>query len=143
MIGRQDGVNLYLLRSDDLGRWTGEGELLLEPLYPWEFVQIGNCGPPIETEAGWLLLTHGVGAMRKYSLGCALLDRDDPSKVLGRTRWPILNASEGDRSGYVPNVVYTCGALKVGERLLIPYGIADSSVGFASAPIADLVAMME
>ena len=143
MIGRQDGVNLYLLRSDDLGRWTGEGELLLEPLYPWEFVQIGNCGPPIETEAGWLLLTHGVGAMRKYSLGCALLDCDDPSKVLGRTRWPILNASEGDRSGYVPNVVYTCGALKVGERLLIPYGIADSSVGFASAPIADLVAMME
>ena len=142
-IGRQDGVNLYLLRSDRLDQWDGEGALLLEPRYPWEFTQIGNCGPPIETDHGWLLLTHGVGAMRKYALGAALLDRDDPSRVLARTPRPILSAAEDDRAGYVPNVVYTCGALKVGERLLIPYGIADSSVGFASAAIDDLVAAME
>ena len=114
----------------------------MQPKYPWEFIQIGNCGSPVLTEAGWLVITHGVGAMRKYALGAALLDRDDPSKLIGRTREPILTAVDADRSGYVPNVVYTCGVLPVGERLLIPYGISDSAVGFATVKVADLLALM-
>lgn len=142
MLGRQDGKNLFLLKSDRIDRWNSEGALLMEPKYPWEFIQIGNCGSPVLTDAGWLVITHGVGAMRKYALGCALLDRDDPSKVIGRTKEPILTATDADRSGYVPNVVYTCGVLKVGERLLIPYGISDSAVGFATVEIADLLDLM-
>jgi predicted GH43/DUF377 family glycosyl hydrolase len=142
MIGRQDGKNLFLLKSDRIDRWNTEGTLLMEPKYPWEFIQIGNCGSPIKTDHGWLLFTHGVGAMRKYALGCALLDRDNPSKVIGRVREPVLTAVDADRSGYVPNVVYTCGVLKVGERLLVPYGISDSAVGFATVKIADLVDLM-
>ena len=142
MVGRQDGKNLYLLRSRRIDRWDSEGVLLMEPRFPWEFIQIGNCGSPIETEHGWLLFTHGVGAMRKYALGCALLDLDDPSKVIGRTREPVLTAENADRSGYVPNVVYTCGALKVADRLFVPYGISDSSVGFATVKIDDLLQLM-
>ena len=115
MVGRQDGKNLFLLRSDRIDRWNDEGVLLMEPKYPWEFIQIGNCGSPILTDAGWLLFTHGVGAMRKYSLGCALLDLDDPSKVIGRTNEPVLTAIDADRSGYVPNVVYTCGVAEGGR----------------------------
>ena len=106
-------------------------------------MQIGNCGPPIELDEGWLLLTHGVGAMRKYSIGAALLDKDDPSKVLGRTREPILAARDQDREGYVPNVVYSCGAIKHGDMLFLPYGIADSSVGFAFVPISEMLSAME
>ena len=143
MIGRQDGKNLFLLRSDRIDRWDDEGQLLMEPKFPWEFIQIGNCGSPIKTDEGWLLFTHGVGAMRKYSLGCALLDLNDPSKIVARTREPVLTAENADRSGYVPNVVYTCGALAIGERLLIPYGISDSAVGFATVQIADLIGMMD
>lgn len=142
MIGRQDGKNLYLLQSEDLSEWDREGVLLMEPKYPWEFIQIGNCGSPIRTSEGWLMLTHGVGAMRKYALGCALLDLDDPSKVIARSREPILTAEHADRSGYVPNVVYTCGALHCGDHLLIPYGISDSAIGFATARIDDLLRMM-
>lgn len=143
MVGRQDGKNLFLIRSDRLDCWDDDGVLLMEPRYPWEFIQIGNCGSPIPVDEGWLLFTHGVGAMRKYTLGCALLDRDDPSKVLARTPRPVLTAEDDDRSGYVPNVVYTCGVLRVGERLLVPYGISDSAVGFATTTIADLVNLME
>jgi predicted GH43/DUF377 family glycosyl hydrolase len=142
MVGRQDGKNLYLLRSRRIDRWDSEGVLLMEPKFPWEFIQIGNCGSPIRTDKGWLLFTHGVGAMRKYALGCALLDLEDPSKVIGRTKDPVLTAENADRSGYVPNVVYTCGALKVGERLFVPYGISDSSVGFATVKIDDLLQLM-
>jgi predicted GH43/DUF377 family glycosyl hydrolase len=142
MIGRQDGKNLFLLKSDRLDRWNSEGTLLMAPEYSWEFIQIGNCGSPVLTDHGWLLFTHGVGAMRKYSLGCALLDRDDPSKVIGRTKEPVLTAVDADRSGYVPNVVYTCGVLRVGERLLVPYGISDSAVGFATVLIDDLLDLM-
>ncbi|MBU6268986.1 MAG: glycoside hydrolase family 130 protein [Sphingomonadales bacterium] len=142
MVGRQDGKNLYLLRSDDLARWDDDGVLLMEPAFPWEFIQIGNCGSPILTDAGWLLITHGVGAMRKYALGAALLDRDDPSKVLARTREPVLTAEDADRSGYVPNVVYTCGILPVGDRVLVPYGISDSAVGFATVTVAELLGLM-
>lgn len=143
MVGRQDGKNLFLLKSTEIDVWDDDGVLLMEPEYPWEFIQIGNCGSPIRTEAGWLLFTHGVGAMRKYALGCALLDLNDPSKVLGRTKEPVLTAENADRSGYVPNVIYTCGALCVGDRLLIPYGISDSTVGFATCEIDALLRMME
>lgn len=139
MIGRQDGKNITLLASDTLTRWDEEGAILMRPEFPWEFIQMGNCGSPIECDAGWLLLTHGVGAMRKYSLGAALLDRDDPSRILGRTSCPILAAAESDREGYVPNVVYTCGAMRVGDELFIPFGISDSAIGFATASIDDLL----
>lgn len=142
MIGRQDGKNLYLLRSDTLDHWEG-GDLLLEPQFPWELVQIGNCGAPIELDEGWLVLTHGVGAMRKYAIGAALLDKDDPSKVIGRTPSPILSAADEDREGYVPNVVYTCGAIRVGDDLFLPYGVADSSVCFAFVAISDILAQMQ
>ncbi|MXP44585.1 glycosidase [Altererythrobacter sediminis] len=142
MVGRQDGKNLFLLKSSRIDRWDSEGKLLMEPRYPWEFIQIGNCGSPIRTEHGWLLFTHGVGAMRKYALGCALLDLNDPSKLLARTAEPVLTAENADRSGYVPNVIYTCGAMRVGEQLIIPYGISDSSVGFANVGIDDLIKTM-
>jgi predicted GH43/DUF377 family glycosyl hydrolase len=141
MIGRQDGENLFLLQSPNLLHWE-EGEKLLTPKYPWELVQIGNCGSPIELDEGWLLLTHGVGAMRKYAIGAVLLDKNDPSKVIGRTKEPILAAADQDREGYVPNVVYTCGAIRIGDQLFLPYGIADSSIGFAFVSIKSLVAAM-
>ncbi|MDF8332110.1 glycoside hydrolase family 130 protein [Novosphingobium cyanobacteriorum] len=143
MVGRQDGKNLFLMYSDRLNHWDDDGVLLMEPKYPWEFIQIGNCGSPILTDAGWLLLTHGVGAMRKYALGCALLDRDDPSKVIARCSKPLLTALDADRYGYVPNVVYTCGAMKVGGNLFVPYGISDSAVGFATTSIEDILALMD
>lgn len=143
MVGRQDGKNLYLIYSDRLDCWDDDGVLLMEPKFPWEFIQIGNCGSPILTDKGWLLLTHGVGAMRKYALGCALLDRDDPSRVLARSPTPLLTAIDADRYGYVPNVVYTCGALKVGGNLFVPYGISDSAVGFALTSVDDILALME
>lgn len=141
MIGRHDGQNLFLIKSDDLGNW-GDGQLLLEPRYPWELVQIGNCGPPIEIDEGWLLLTHGVGAMRKYSIGAVLLDKNDPSRVLGRTNRPFLSSADEDREGYVPNVVYSCGGIRVGNDLFLPYGVADSSVAFAFIAISDLLEAM-
>lgn len=141
MIGRQDGENIFLIESDRLTHWD-EGVKLITPQFPWELVQMGNCGPPIELDEGWLMLTHGVGAMRKYSIGAALLDKDDPSKVIGRTRDPILSAAHEDREGYVPNVVYSCGALRHGESIFIPYGVADSSVAFAFVTIKSLLAVM-
>lgn len=141
MIGRQDGQNMFLLKSDELSRWDG-GELLMEPKYAWEFIQIGNCGAPILIDEGWLVLTHGVGAMRQYAIGAVLLDRDDPSKIIGRSRFPVLEAEDDDRNGYVPNVVYTCGAMKVGDQLFMPYGISDSSIGFAFLPLKELVAAL-
>lgn len=142
MIGRQDGENLYLIGSDSLTHWD-EGEKILTPRYPWELVQIGNCGAPIEIDEGWLLLTHGVGAMREYAIGAVLLDKDDPRKVLARCREPVLTASEDNREGYVPNVVYTCGAMRHGDNIFLPYGVADSSVAFAFVSIEDMVAKME
>jgi len=141
MIGRQDGENLFYLASDDLLNWD-HGEPLLAPLYPWELVQIGNCGSPIEIDEGWLLLTHGVGAMRKYSIGAVLLDKADPRKVLARTVQPILSPSDEDREGYVPNVVYTCGAMAHGRRLFMPFGVADSSVAFSFIDLDELLSAM-
>lgn len=142
MCGRQDGENLYLITSDTLTHWD-EGVKFLSPCYPWELVQIGNCGAPIEIDEGWLLLTHGVGAMRQYSIGAVLLDKDDPSRVIARSREPMLGASEDNREGYVPNVVYTCGAMRHGDMIFMPYGVADSSVAFAYIPIDKLLGTME
>ena len=142
MIARQDGKNITIIASDSLTDWDDEGQILMRPAYAWELIQMGNCGSPIECDEGWILLTHGVGAMRKYSLGAALLDRDDPTKLIARTECPILSAAESDREGYVPNVVYTCGAMRVGGDLFIPYGISDSAIGFATTPIERLLASM-
>jgi predicted GH43/DUF377 family glycosyl hydrolase len=142
VVGRQDGENLFFITSDTLTHWD-EGAALLAPHYPWELVQIGNCGSPVEIDEGWLLLIHGVGAMRKYSIGAVLLDKDDPRKVLGRTVQPILSPSDEDREGYVPNVVYTCGALAHGRRLFMPYGVADSSVGFSYVDLDQLLTAMQ
>jgi predicted GH43/DUF377 family glycosyl hydrolase len=138
MVGRQDGENLYLHLSDRLDQWDA-GRLLLKPRYPWELIQIGNCGSPIELDEGWLLTTHGVGAMRKYSIGAALLDKQDPSRVLGRTSDPLLSSLDHEREGYVPNVVYSCGAMRIGEDIFLPYGVADSSVAFAFVSIKELL----
>ena len=138
MLGRQDGVNVHLMESDDPNRWD-RSAVLLEPREPWEFVQLGNCGSPIETEAGWLVLTHGVGAMRQYSIGAVLLDREDPSQVLGRLREPLLVPNAEERNGYVPNVVYSCGGLIHAGQLLLPYAMSDSACRFALVPLKPLL----
>lgn len=142
MIARHDNENLYLVYSDDLYNWEG-GEPILQPEYPWEFVQIGNCGSPIELDDCWLLLTHGVGAVRKYSIGAALLDKDDPSRVLARSREPLIRPDPIEREGYVPNVVYTCGAMRHGNRIILPYGVSDTFTNFATIEIADLMQDLE
>ena len=142
MIGRQDNENLYLLYSDDLHSWE-TGEAMLHPKYPWEFVQIGNCGSPIELDEGWLLLTHGVGAVRKYSIGAVLLDKANPAKVLARARVPIVRPDPSEREGYVPNVIYTCGAMRHNDLILLPYGVSDSFCNFATIRIKDLLMSMD
>jgi predicted GH43/DUF377 family glycosyl hydrolase len=141
MIARQDNENLYLIYSDDLHRWEG-GQAILKPQFPWEFVQIGNCGSPIELEEGWLLLTHGVGPVRKYSIGAALLDKGDPSKVLARSSEPLLRPEPSEREGYVPNVVYTCGAMAHGDQIILPYAVSDTFSNFATIKISALMRAM-
>ena len=137
MIARQDNENIHLLYSDDIYTWN-DGQILLHPCYPWEFVQMGNCGAPIDLGAYWLLLTHGVGAMRRYAIGAALLDKDDPTKVIARSRTPLIQAIGPEREGYVPNVVYTCGAMVHDKWLVLPYGVADTFIRFATIEIANL-----
>jgi predicted GH43/DUF377 family glycosyl hydrolase len=141
MIARQDNENLYLIYSDDLYRWDG-GQAILKPEFPWEFVQIGNCGSPIELDEGWLLLTHGVGPVRKYSIGAALLDKNDPSKVLARSREPLLRPEPSEREGYVPNVVYTCGAMRHNDQIILPYAVSDTFSNFATIKISALMQTM-
>jgi predicted GH43/DUF377 family glycosyl hydrolase len=138
MIGRQDNENLYLMYSDDLYTWDG-GRSILQPEYPWEFVQIGNCGAPVELDDCWLLLTHGVGPVRKYSIGAVLLDKKDPSKVLARSREPLVRPEPTEREGYVPNVVYTCGAMRHGDQIILPYAVSDTFSNFATIKIAALM----
>jgi predicted GH43/DUF377 family glycosyl hydrolase len=138
MIARQDNENLYLITSKDLYRWDG-GEAILKPQFPWEFVQIGNCGSPIELDEGWLLLTHGVGPVRRYSIGAALLDKNDPAKVLARSVEPLLRPEPSEREGYVPNVVYTCGAMRHKDQIILPYAISDTYSNFATIEIAALM----
>lgn len=142
MIGRQDNENLYLIYSDNMYVWNG-GQEILKPQFPWEFVQIGNCGSPIELESGWLLLTHGVGAVRKYSIGAVLLDKDDPSKVIARSREPLVRPDPSEREGYVPNVVYTCGAIRHNESIILPFAISDTFTNFATIDLSDLLRIME
>jgi predicted GH43/DUF377 family glycosyl hydrolase len=138
MIARQDNENLYLITSKDLYRWDG-GQAILKPQFPWEFVQIGNCGSPIELDEGWLLLTHGVGPVRRYSIGAALLDKNDPAKVLARSVEPLLRPEPSEREGYVPNVVYTCGAMRHNDQIILPYAISDTYSNFATIEIAALM----
>jgi predicted GH43/DUF377 family glycosyl hydrolase len=138
MIGRQDNENLYLIYSDDLFTWDG-GRSILQPEYPWEFVQIGSCGSPIELDDCWLLLTHGVGPVRKYSIGAVLLDKKDPSKVLARSREPLVRPEPAERAGYVPNVVYTCGAMRHGGQIILPYAVSDTFSNFATIKVVDLM----
>jgi predicted GH43/DUF377 family glycosyl hydrolase len=142
MLGRQDAENIYVMFSDHLHFWHTM-QLILEPKFPWEFLQLGNCGSPIETEAGWLVISHGVGPMRKYSIGAFLLDRDDPSKVIGRLPEPLITPNAKERDGYVPNVVYSCGSLVHGRLLVIPYGISDYATTFATMPLEQVLAAME
>ena len=141
MIARQDNENLYLIYSNDLYRWDG-GQAILKPQFPWEFVQIGNCGSPIELDEGWLLLTHGVGPVRKYSIGAALLDKNDPTKVLARSVEPLLRPEPSEREGYVPNVVYTCGAMRHNDQIILPYAVSDTYSNFATIEIAALMRAM-
>ncbi len=137
-ISRHDGENLFVLTSDNPHFWN-EAKLLQEPVEPWELVQIGNSGSPLETEAGWILLTHGVGPVREYCIGAMLLDLNDPTKVLGRLRRPLISPNADEREGYVPNVVYSCGAMIHGEQLIIPYAVSDSATTMATVLVADLL----
>ena len=141
MLGRQDSENLWLLYSDDLYTWE-EGTRIMRPEYPWEFVQMGNCGSPIEIDEGWLVFTHGVGMVRGYCIGACLLDKDDPTKVLARTPSPLVFPSAEQRGGYVPNVTYSCGALLHKRQLLLPYAIGDEFTMFATAAVDDLLSVM-
>ncbi len=138
MIARQGGQNVTIMFSENLYCWN-DYQVLLEPLYPWEFVQLGNCGSPLKTEHGWLLLTHGVGLVRRYVLSAVLLDLHDPTKVIGRLKEPLVWPLESEREGYVPNVVYTCGWLAHGDRLVIPYAMSDTACGVITASQAELV----
>jgi predicted GH43/DUF377 family glycosyl hydrolase len=142
MLSRQDAENLYVMYSDDLHFWHSKIPLL-KPTFSWEFLQIGNCGSPIETEAGWLVISHGVGPMRKYSIGAFLLDLEDPARVIGRLARPLLSPDESEREGYVPNVVYSCGSLVHAGMLILPYAMSDSASSFATLPLADLLAEMK
>jgi predicted GH43/DUF377 family glycosyl hydrolase len=141
MLSRQDNENLYLMYSDMPHFWYTK-ELIAKPTYSWEFVQLGNCGSPIETEAGWLVLTHGVGPMRKYAMGAFLLDLADPARVIGRLPAPLLEPNASEREGYVPNVVYSCGAALHGRELVIPYAMSDYASTFATVPLDDVLNAM-
>lgn len=142
MLGRQDSESISLMYSDNVHFWD-ERQTLVAPEQLWELVQLGNCGSPIETDVGWLVLTHGVGPMRKYSIGAMLLDLNDPSRVIARLREPLLQPVEQEREGYVPNVVYSCGALIHNGQLILPYGMADHATGFARVGLLPLLAAMD
>jgi predicted GH43/DUF377 family glycosyl hydrolase len=141
-LARLDHENISLLHTDNLYDWDG-GRKFLSPQCVWEFVQMGNCGCPIEIDEGWLVLFHGVGPVRNYCIGACLLDKADPAKVLRRLASPLLRPSEQERDGYVPNVVYSCGALVNGRTLILPYSVADSFTTFATLPLDSLLAAME
>lgn len=142
MLSRQDDENLFIMFSDNPHYWS-DSQVLLRPVEMWESVKIGNCGSPIETEAGWLVITHGVGPLRKYCIGAALLDLHDPTKVLGRLREPILAPQDTEREGYVPNVVYSCGSLLHGRELILPYAASDRATSIASVNLDELLAALQ
>ena len=141
MLSRQDNENIHLMFSDNVHFWN-EYQVLLKPAFPWELVQLGNCSSPIETSKGWLVLSHGVGPLRKYCIGAFLLDRDNPAKVIGRLHEPLLTPNENEREGYVPNVVYTCGAILHDGELIIPYGLSDHATTFATVRLDEVLAAM-
>lgn len=141
MLSRQDGENIFLMYSDMLYFWYTK-TIIAKPTFPWEFVQVGNCGSPIETDAGWLVLSHGVGPMRKYSIGAFLLDRNEPSRLIGRLKQPLLTPNENEREGYVPNVVYSCGAVVNNGQLIIPYAMSDYATTFGTVPLDQLLSAM-
>lgn len=138
MLARVDGVNNYVMLSENIHFWQHAG-MIQSPSCPWEFIQIGNAGSPLETEKGWLLITHGVGPMRTYSLGATLLDLERPSRVIGHLKQPLLMPNEEEREGYVPNVVYSCGSIIHNGELIIPYGISDYATAFATVPLNELM----
>lgn len=141
MISREDSESIFMLYSDSLYNW-GEAIKIMTPQREWEFIQLGNCGSPIETDKGWLLITHGVGPMRKYVVSACLLDKGDPTKIIGSLKNPLISPNEEEREGYVPNVVYSCGALIHNNELIMPYAMSDSSCGFAKIPIDELLSEM-
>lgn len=138
MLCRVDGVNNYISFSENINIWR-EAQLLQTPEYPWEMVQIGNCGSPVETEEGWIIITHGVGPMREYVLGASLLDLENPAKVIGRLNFPLLSPNIKEREGYVPNVVYSCGSMLHNEQLIIPYAMSDYASTYATVNVAELL----
>jgi predicted GH43/DUF377 family glycosyl hydrolase len=142
MISRQDGENIFIMFSDNIHFWH-EARPLAQPRYSWELMQLGNCGSPIETPNGWLVLTHGVGPVRRYCISALLLDRLDPSTVIGRLREPLILPNEEERDGYVPNVVYSCGSIVHGSRLVIPYAMSDHATTFAAVDIDEVIGRME
>ena len=137
-LSRHDNENNYLMLSDEVRFWY-DSEIIQVPVHPWELMQIGNCGSPLETEAGWLVITHGVGPMRRYSLGALLLDTDDPCRVIGHLKEPLLIPSEEERDGYVPNVVYSCGSMIHNGQLVLPYGFSDIGARIALLSVDDLL----
>ena len=138
MLSRQDNENNHIMFSDHLHFWQNSC-IVQQPQQPWEFIQIGNCGSPLETHKGWLVLTHGVGPMREYSIGAILLDLADPSRVIGRLTQPLISPHEHEREGYVPNVVYSCGAIIHNNQLMIPYAMSDISSGLASISVTEII----
>lgn len=142
MLSRQDDENLFIMFSDNLHFWN-DPVMLMKPCEVWESVKVGNCGSPIETEAGWLVITHGVGPMRKYCIGAILLDLNDPTKVIGRLRDPLLSPEGNEREGYVPNVVYSCGSLLHGETVILPYAMSDKATAVASVALKEILEAME
>ena len=141
MLSRQDGENNRIMFSDNIHFWQ-ESEIVQEPQYPWEFIQLGNCGSPLETSEGWIVLTHGVGPMRQYCIGAILLDLENPTKIIARLEVPLLAPHEEEREGYVPNVVYSCGAMIHNNALVIPYAMSDTVSGIATVEVNDLITSM-
>ena len=141
MLSRQDGENNHIMFSDNIHFWQ-ESQIIQEPTRAWEFIQVGNCGSPLETDEGWVVITHGVGPMRQYSIGAMLLDLDDPTKIIAQLEEPLLTPREEEREGYVPNVVYTCGALIHNDELIIPYAMSDITSGIATVGVKELISSM-
>jgi predicted GH43/DUF377 family glycosyl hydrolase len=142
MLSRQDGENNHIMFSDNIHFWQ-ESKIIQEPTRPWEFIQIGNCGSPLETDQGWIVLTHGVGPMRQYCIGAMLLDLENPTRVIACLKEPLLAPREEEREGYVPNVVYTCGAIFHNTDLVIPYGMSDITSGIATVEVRELISCMQ
>jgi predicted GH43/DUF377 family glycosyl hydrolase len=142
MLGRVDGVNNYLMYSSRVNEWKNP-QIIQRPEYAWEYTQIGNCGSPLWTKEGWLVITHGVGAMRRYCIGASLLDLEDPSIEIGRLPEPLLTPLEDEREGYVPNVVYSCGSLIHNDSLILPFAVSDYSSAYAVVDLEELLTALK